>query len=396
MSKFKIFALVAIVALVIAVPLVAVNAGKKAQENVYIGPGEIINHNLYKAGGSVVIEGEINGDVFVVGSMITIRGPVAGSIFAAGSNVSVSGKIGGSVKMAGSSVTLNSLVAKNAHLLGSSVVIDKDASVGWDLFAGGASIGVSGVVGRHADLSGEAITINNQIGGDVSVYLDREGHAELMPNAKIFGNLVQKSNSEDQLTLRGDAQVLGETTFEEAGSVVGPEAKIKGKIKVLAPAIASVVMLLKIAMLIGLIIVGVIMVAVLPKPVRRVSQKMLKKPWPSLGWGLVMLIVVPVVAVILMITIIGLPLGILTLLVYVMALYLAKVFVSVVIGAVVLRLFSKKKEPNLYWSVIIGAIIFALLMMIPIIGQVICFVATIWALGAMMMVKKRAIKELNQ
>lgn len=394
-----------LVALCLAIlPVITTAKAPETPKNVFIGADEVINHNVFKTGNLVVIEGAINGDaflagatvlvkgsvsgnLFVAGSSVNISGDIGGSIFAAGSMVSVTGKIGQGAYIAGSSANLHSAVAKSAYVFGGSVSLSETAFIGLDLITGGASVEVRGRVGRNANAYANSVSVENQISGDLSAQIEEDGVLALMSKAKIGGNLYYKSAAENQLVKQSGATVGGQTVFQS--SVRDGAADQKGRS-------VSGFVLVQIIRLFWLVVTGLVLVAVMPKPVKRVSSAMLAKPWANMGWGLIYLIVTPIVCVILLATVIGLPLALILGAGYAVALFVTKVLAAVFIGALIIGSWLKKKDPGLIWSLILGGVILVLITAIPFIGWFLSLVMTIWALGALVRVKKEMIKKINE
>jgi hypothetical protein len=398
----KIIVLVAVFALLLAVPL-AVSAGNiSPQKSVFIAQDEVINHNIFRAGNAVTIEGTINGDVFVAGSIINIKGTVTGSIFAAGSSViisgqvdgdvfaagssvTISGDISGSTRVAGSDVTVSAKVAQSAYMVGANLSLTGDAEVGRDVAVSGANINLAGTISRNADAYGENVTISGPVGNNLNLRVDSTGIASIAGGVKVAGNVSYMAGSEDQLIVDDSAEVSGATTFSTFS-----RSDKKLKKKAIMPSF-----LFKVVWFFSMLVVGFVLVVLMPKPLKSVSEKMIKRPAVSMGWGLVYLILTPIVSVLLLITVIGIPLAIIVMVVYIIALYLMKILAAIVLGALIISAIRKQKEPGLSWSLVIGAIVFILLTSIPVIGWIINFLAVIWALGAAVEAKKEMLKKIN-
>jgi uncharacterized membrane protein YccF (DUF307 family) len=65
------------------------------------------------------------------------------------------------------------------------------------------------------------------------------------------------------------------------------------------------------------------------------------KPWWSLGWGAIVLFATPVAAIVVCITIVGIPLGLIGLALYGIAIYLSQIPVALFIGRWIIGYFAK-------------------------------------------------------
>ncbi len=406
MSRIKILSLVLVFSTLLVLP-VAGMAADDGQENIYIGPDEVINSNLFKAGNVVTIEGAIKGDLFVAGNMISIKGPVAGSVFAAGNNVVISGDVGGSVfaagsavtisgqvagsvRSAGSNVTINSQITENVFAAGSNIILGSESSVGWDVMLAGASLAVDGHIFRNAEFYGASVVLSNDIAGNVKAEIS-DGDLSLMPSANIGGNLLYKSFTDDQLNIQDGAVIAGEKVFEAITRAEKGDQKFNFK-KALSPWLAF----WKLISFISLLIIGLLMIALVKKPTKEIIDSLVESPMASIGWGLIIFIVTPVLALLLAMTVIGLPLSALMMMMYIISLCLAKLVAGIAIGGLIINAINKKKQPNLILALIVGLVVFFILISLPYVGWLIKLIAIWWGLGALMMYKKVALKKLNE
>ncbi|MGE5205809.1 MAG: hypothetical protein ACM3PW_09345, partial [Chlamydiota bacterium] len=99
--------------------------------------------------------------------------------------------------------------------------------------------------------------------------------------------------------------------------------------------------------------------------------------------GFAVLVAIPVAAVLAGITVVGLPLAIMTLLFYGIGLYLAKIFVGVFLGRLVLQTDSAGRG-QMIAALIVGLALLTIAFQIPYaVGVVIRFVTVCFGLGAL-------------
>src|SRR3954454_9859371 len=101
-----VLSLLAALLAVLLAPGPALAAEVRGGDVVVVGPGETIDDDLYAAGQSITIRGQVHGSVFAAGSSVTVAGVVPGDLFAAASTVDVPGTVAGSVHAAGGNVAL--------------------------------------------------------------------------------------------------------------------------------------------------------------------------------------------------------------------------------------------------------------------------------------------------
>ena len=119
----------------------------------------------------------------------------------------------------------------------------------------------------------------------------------------------------------------------------------------------------------------------------RVSDTIATQVLKSLGSGVLLLIAIPLIALILMITVIGIPLGLIVLFAYIVILYISKIFVGLAIGRPIVT-YAKKESSSPYWHLVVGLIVIALATKIPLVGFLISIVVVLAGLGALFMTWK--------
>ena len=117
---------------------------------------------------------------------------------------------------------------------------------------------------------------------------------------------------------------------------------------------------------------------------------MLAKIGPSFGWGIIALLLTPIIVVILLITIIGIPLSLILLALWLVALCLSKILAGILVGRSLLNNYWPKKKDSLISAMIIGIVIAYLIFSLPIIGGFISLLAMLWGLGGIMLSLKKA------
>jgi hypothetical protein len=262
--------------------------------NIYVAggnvrPAELVKGDLYAAGGRVTIEHPVQGDATLAGGAVTVRAPIGEDLRAAGGDVTVESTVGGELYASGGSITL-----RNTAVVAQAVT----------LYAGHVSI--EGKLHGPLKVYAQKIVLNGEVARDVELNAEQ---IDLGPLAKLGGALRYSSNAlfktEEGVTIggavtRGDA-MNGRPDMhrdrEWHGQMMGGGSGWAGTI---AGSVASFVALLAAAALFLFVFTGFS---------RRASSRMLAAPWPALGAGVAVLLGTPLLAMLLLITLIGIPLG---------------------------------------------------------------------------------------
>ncbi|HHV34482.1 MAG TPA: hypothetical protein GXX59_02750 [Syntrophomonadaceae bacterium] len=194
----------------------------------------------------------------------------------------------------------------------------------------------------------------------------------VLPGAKIGGNLTYKSDNPAEI--HDGAQING--TVKRI--TVAPPSE---------QPLASIIWeeALKV---VSLLVLALLFVLLLPLATEQVADTVRTQLWMSLGLGVGGFLVPPVLALVLFITVIGIPLGWLFLVGYGAFLgagiLLGKVFLGFLLGVSILRALQKKQQVSSIWSVLLGTAIIKLLTYIPYVGWVVNIFVLLLAMGALL------------
>jgi hypothetical protein len=120
-----------------------------------------------------------------------------------------------------------------------------------------------------------------------------------------------------------------------------------------------------------------------------VVQHALTKFGAALLRGFIFLVVVPAGIVVLFFTVIGIPIGIFSLLLYVAFLMLACPFAALLTSS----LLMKRKMDLQWYHILLGALVLTFLKLVPIIGWILALLVYLAALGALITVLRNKFKK---
>jgi hypothetical protein len=160
----------------------------------------------------------------------------------------------------------------------------------------------------------------------------------------------------------------------------------------LAKKITLLVIVQKLAALLVDILIGLLLLAFLFKPAESLVKIVFDQPGQALAWGFLKFIFVPIIAVLLLISLIGIPLGVLIFMLYGFSLYVAKLIASLFIGS---KLLADRKLTRPYQSFVLGAVVMALLQLVPLVGWLAYFLFILLGLGSLALKEKTAFEQLK-
>ena len=378
----KISLTLAFALILIAVPIATHAFELKTSPSVYVAENEIIIGNFYAAGNNITIDGMIDGDIFVAGQNIVFNGSTTGDIFAAGQTITINGKVGSSLRAAGDTININNDIAGSVHAFGATITQTKDTVVNGDFFFGGALGEFRGKIDGDLHGGGAIVVLAGEVTGDVKMRLDERMEREGK------GIKVEKDDKNFPLYVY-DSAVIGGNLYYSAGKAgeISEKAMIAGKVGHSFPDKADRRDLAAWKAWHGLfsifssLVIGLVLISLWREPIKNLTDKMTARIAPAIGIGAIIMILTPIIALLLVFTIIGIPLAIILTVIWLIAMYIAKVIVGILIGRIVLNKIWEKKKDSLIWAMIIGVILVWLLTKLPLIGWLLSIIAIWWTLG---------------
>lgn len=375
---------------ILALPLAAWAVEETATQSVYVGAEEIVQGNFLKVGNTIDIKGAVNGDVIAAGNTINISGPVAGDVIALASAIKITGPVYGSIRVLANTIEINNEVSRNVWAVGNTILIGHEARIGWDIYATASNVDLRGKVLGNVYGGAANFVIAGEVAKNAELTLDTGGKLILEPEAKISGDLTYRAASEKQLVLKPGAQVSGQTIKKAIYSqpLNQPFAKQHFGLSLL---------FFKMISFFGMLIVGLVLITFMPKAVLETSAEMSRRPAVLIGWGIIYAIVVPVLALLLAVTVIGLPLAFILIPLYLVAWYLSKILASFALGGFLIERFSasRRLRGSLVWPLVVGLIVFLIITSLPFIGWLVKLVLVFWTLGALMKIVKEILRDLR-
>ena len=345
-----------------------------------------------------LVTAELGKDHFAAGQNVTVGQPVAGDLLAAGREVIVGEHVGGDAAAAGGTVRLNGNVSDNTYAAGGQVFVNGTLSRNARLaggtvelspssrIVGGASIAagevrMNGSIGDYLQATGGSVYINGPVAGDVEA---AGGQIELGPNARINGRFRYRSRS----ALKQDP----------AAQVLGGIEQLPFNTRAAAGIGRGIFRVVFWFWTLGLMLLVAILLALLPG-FGKIIATLEARPGMSALLGFALLVCIPVASLILLITLIGAPLGLLSMIAYFALLIVGYLAAAAVIGDLLLKRLRPANAGTVAWRIgaaICGILVISLLGSIPALGGLIVFVALIMGMGAVGLQVNRTLRPAAQ
>lgn len=338
------------------------------------GTARVLGGDVFIASGSVSVNQPVGGDLIVSGGNVDVDTSVAGDVLAFGGKVHLGSGLGGSVYAAGGQVTIDAKVERNVRVVGGQVDLGPTSEVGGNLSLAGGQLRLGGTVRGEVRSAGGRLLIDGPVGGDVLAF---NGKLELGPRARIAGKLRYSSNEELQrdpaAMVAGGIEKLAPLA-PKAGGRADDVGDHRG-----GPGAASAVWTL------GLMVLAAAMLAALPTFSATLAGTLRQRLGLSCLLGFVWLICLPVAAVLLVITLIGIPLALFALALYAALMPIAWATTGVGLGDWMLSRWVPDRAGQLAARIVAAALALlalTLLGWVPLLGAALGFLALIAGLGA--------------
>ncbi len=362
----------AFLSVLLCVPVIAAAAEFRVGDQPTLVASERTAGNFYIAGANVTSNGSVGGDIVVAGGNVLVSGPVSEDIAAAGGSITILSNIGGDARVAGGNIIMHGRIGGDLVAGGGQVQVSGDG-IGGDVLWGGGTLRIDAPVKGNLELAGGNVFINAPVKGNVHF---RGEKLTLGSAAVISGDLTYSSPKEAQL--EEGAVVKGKTSFEPL-----PDARKTAKTGFFV--LLSVAFFLKFLMTLAC---ALVLGLVFKRYSTALVNGAVSQPLLELGRGFAALVLLPAASVILLITVIGIPLGALGFLAFAAMMLLASVAAPILLGSIVRRWISKSAEYEITWgTILLGAVLFTLLTFVPLVGWLAKFALVLMTIGAMVKIK---------
>lgn len=393
-----------------------------------------VNGMLIATGSTVFINGTVNGDLITFGQSVTIteNGAVNGNIFTMAQIISMDGKATGSVAAASMSMSngKTSAIQNNLYYGGYSLAQSKGSTIGRDVRAGVYQALLEGEIGQDAVVYGEAVEVSGNIARNAEFIVgnpasDAQAPSPYMPNSGISRYLKPGLRVNPMAVIGGvmnyTSKVNQASQIEAtpAGGVVFqtpiPSAEEKKAEETTPAPVATTFGFLSgftgfASNLISLLLIGGLLLWKFPALLEQNVSMVREKPWASMLYGLITIIVgyfglfllLPVIILVSIIigfitigglsgstAAIGLSAWAAAFSIFSLAVFhVSKVIVAFLVGK---WIFSKSApaSSSTIWPMVIGVFVYAILCIIPLFSLLLEIAVVLLGVGAMWLVFKQ-------
>jgi len=315
---------------------------------VTVPAGETIDDTLIVAGDSVIVDGTVAGDLIAFVRQVRIRGTVKGNVISFARRVDLEGTVEGSVIGFAQSLENRGKVAHNLYG-----------------FAQTLDVAQSGDIAENATIFAAETDIAGAIAKDVVAFTSS---VNVLSSARIGGNFTARAGQADKVRIDSKESIAGRTTIRTP--MPQPSKYSTASFYVWQT-----------IWLAAAFVTGLVLFWLFPS----LSQANLANSRDlllSAGVGFLSLIAPPIAGIVAAITLVGLPLGLLTLTLWIVASYLAKIVIAAFVGRSLLAS-AGDRTPALAPILLVGLVPIFVAINLPYVGGLINFLLVVLGLGTL-------------
>ena len=306
-----------------------------------------LSDDLFRSDDRVSVSDDLNGSSFVAGNDVQVDSKVNGMLFSAGNSVNQSGE-SDYLFTAGNIVKVNSQKTKDAYIAGNDVSV-KESDFERDVYVAGNIVTFESNAGRNVYIGGSKVTISGTINGNLNIYSD---NITIEDNTKVKGML--KYPEKAKIVISKNASINSKSIMKDSNGTVSINTE---------PSFSSRIMS-NLFSIVNLFVLGLFLMLLFPKLFEKIEKMDKNTILSNLGFGVLSLFILPIAALIIMLTMVGLSTGFILLDFYIVCVYLSSLLCTYYLANILLN----KNIKNKYLVLLIGLLGLFVLKLIPFIS----------------------------
>lgn len=358
----------------------------KSGEDITINEG--VDDNLYIAGNNLFINAPVMGDLRVASSSLTINDTIYEDLLAAASEILIDAYIGDDATLFGENIRILNSIGGDLIVFGSKVFINKEVNIEGDLLVFAGQCTMNGNVNGKLKIRAEKVIFN----GSSEQMTDIKAEVITM-NGKVYGDAQLAANEiivEENTIFHQEVeywQKEGEMDFSpymrDRQAQYNPDLQMnsgKANWKYLGIGLVAFWILYSLSVILLIIVFGLLMPAHFKKAGKEMNEHIIQ----NIAYGLFYFVGIAILTTLCIVSIIGIPIGLLLL-----NLYILSILFSIVVSALLLAHWFDQRH-NKQWSkwqiILLAIVIFPFLKvisLIPIVGMLFIVILVCMVFGAL-------------
>lgn len=312
----------------------------------------------------------VNGSSIQMGNNVNVKGNTQGIGITLGNAVKFNGITDYAV-IFGNTIDVNGTIENDGFIFGNLINFSETFNANRDIVIFGNEITLDGDFNRDVVIYGSKVIINGNIKNNLTI---NATNIEIKSTTVVAGLLKYNkdasidNHSDDINQIELSAEIHQKNTFAD-----------------------TIVMTLH--SLAGLLVVYVALVLITPALFETINNKTqnlkVADVLSLLGLGALILIVVPIIAILLISLVFGIPLSLLLITLYIISICLSKMFVGYVVGNFIWNQYIKK-EKNVLLVGLLGISVIYILLLVPYLGDIVSLFSLLFGIGIVGRLFKKA------
>lgn len=324
-----------------------------AQEQQHFG-------NLFAFGNKLRLEGEVHGDVYVAANELVINGVVHGDVLGIARKITINGSVDGNIRVMAQGIELYGTIERNVSLLADQATVRDTATIKGTLTGIATNLTVLGSINDSLEGKYTNILIASDVGRNVDVTItnDFDSGLHVLATARINGDLQYTALQPAQVA-KG-AVITGNRNYNMMSA---------GNERLWFIDLGdSNWWLIRLGYFASVLLFTLLVWRLSNKRWHEVVESMLLQPRKSLWYGLLSFVFIPVVSLLLVLSLVGLPLGLVGFGLYLMMWYFYPAWACLYVTTLVGQRLKAVKALPIPWQIMLGLMIIIALTQLPFVG----------------------------
>jgi len=341
-------------------------------EYVVLPKDKVHEGDYFATGATIEISGTVKGDLYVFGSQISIDGKIEGDVISAGGTINISGEVARNARLGGGQVEINGTIGRNLTIMAGAIQLAPSSRIGGNAVLTGGNIDLEGAVLGSVTATASNVRLSGRVGQKMEAYT---GELRLTSRAQIGENLEYTSSTE--ALIDPSAQIRGKTVYHPSAVKEFFHGKWKKRM-VFGFRYLPILMNFLFSF-----VLGWVLLKLFSQRVKGILLVLDRRPWKAFWTGILVALLLPLAALLLFVTVLGLPIALALVAISLITFYTAKIFPILWISNKAFSRFRVRK--NSLWALFLGLIGFFILVQMPFLGSVLSVIATMLGLGAIIL-----------
>jgi|GEM_PF-4477838 len=339
-----------------------------SQRAADVPKGEVIKGDYFSLG-DTLIEGTIQGTAYLLGADIRIEGTVEKSLVVLAGSVFISGRVGGNVHVLAGQVILEGVVEGNVSLIGANLLLSEPGEIRGDLFVIAGNTSLEQTIDGSVTAITSSLTLSGTIKKNLHTFVDS---FRITKSGEVLGSINYRSRNKVMV----DSKTRLNEVMKHHETILGyiEQEKFFSHVSMGTEAVRFFVKFFY-TFTIGLLLIGFF-----PNKLKRTVKALRNRPVKSFVSGLAVLLLLPVLAGILLVSVIGAPFALTLIALNIISFYTVTVFPVLWFSNAV---FSKIGwRQNTIFALAFGLTTYYFLTLIPVVGFFTACFSVILGFGA--------------